>query len=357
MRRLRFPALTILAGSALLACAKGNVDLGGGGGGYGEASVGGFATEDASASTQEAVATSATSGQGGDTPHTSVGVTTAVGAGGFGGDPSVTIATVSGANTTSTSSGSGGASPACDHDVCSDGGPLKTSCNACSAAVCAADPFCCTTAWDEICIGQTGDHCAGDPCGVAGTSAASSSASGGGGSTLMPGDLLVTEVMNDPAKVDDSKGEWFEVRNMTAAPIDLKGLVIRHQLVAVDPNAVETIAKSVIVPANGYVVLGNNTDAATNGGVKVDYAYTSKVTMNNTKDYVGLETSDVPAVSIDGTTYDTAKLKVTGKSRSLDPGSMTTLGNDTDVNFCAAKSLIAGSTDYGTPGKANDSCK
>jgi hypothetical protein len=36
---------------------------------------------------------------------------------------------------------------------------------------------------------------------------------------------------------------------------------------------------------------------------------------------------------------------------------MTMSGNDDDTNFCAAKTPIAGSTDLGTPGKPNDSCK
>src|SRR5690606_26813385 len=59
--------------------------------------------------------------------------------------------------------------PGCDHDVCTTGAPLAPSCNECTAAVCAVDPFCCTIAWDEICVGrvQTGcktGTCAPPPC-------------------------------------------------------------------------------------------------------------------------------------------------------------------------------------------------
>jgi len=293
-----------------------------------------------------------TSGAGGSATSTSSSSSVATSAT----STSASVASSSSVATSAASTGSGGAPPSCDHDVCTEGGPLLKSCDTCSAAVCGADPYCCSTAWDPLCVGATGKLCANDPCGtLGGSSASSSSSSGGGGSTVLPGDLLITEIMNDPAKVEDTKGEWFEVRNVTAAPIDLKGLVLRHQTLAVDPNAAEAIAKSVTVPAGGYVVLGNNGDLVTNGGVKVDYVYSSKVTLNNSKDYVALETAD--ATLIDGVTYDAAKLKVTGKSRSLDPASMSMLGNDTDTNFCAAKTLIAGSTDYGTPGKANDACK
>ncbi|MBM4356510.1 MAG: lamin tail domain-containing protein [Deltaproteobacteria bacterium] len=305
------------------------------------------------------VTVGATSGSGGAT--VTVGVATVSVAASTVASTSASTAAVTvgvgSASSSSTGSGGGFPTPACDHDVCTEGGPLKPSCDGCSSSVCAADAYCCNNAWDQICIGATAKHCPSDPCGLVGSSSASSSSSGGGGGGILPGDLLITEIMNNPAKVLDTKGEWFEIRNTTKAPIDLMGLVIRHQLVSVDPKAVEAVAKSVIVPAGSYVVLGNNGDFATNGGVKVDYVYSSKVVLNNTKDHVALETADVPAVTIDASTYDTAKLDVSGKSRSLDPSVMTMSGNDDDTNFCAAKTLIAGSTDTGTPGKLNDSCK
>lgn len=364
MRLLRIAArlLWVPLGSSLVlgACAKG------------AGSDGEDGDDSTSTSTSSLTSTGPTSGEGTGTFDGASSVAATSGAGGSdvtattgaGGDPSVTVSTASVAassnavasssSSASASAGSGGAPPDCGHDVCSEGGPLLASCDSCSGAVCAADPYCCSTAWDPLCVSATGKLCADDPCGLVGGSS-SSSATGGGGGSVLPGDLLITEVMNDPAKVEDTKGEWFEVHNPTASPIELKGLVLRHQQIAVDPSAIETIAKSVVVPAGGFVVLGNNGDATTNGGVKVDYVYSSKITLNNSKDFVGLETAD--ATLIDGTTYDTAKLKVTGKTRSLDPGAMTMSANDTDTNFCAAKTLIAGSTDYGTPGKANDSCK
>lgn len=304
-----------------------------------------------------------TSGGVGGNPHTSVG-SSSVGAGsGVGGASSTEVAAGTNASAgvgTSSSSGQGGASPGdCDHDVCTVGAALKSSCDACSASLCANDPYCCDTAWDSLCVSQTKTYCAGDPCGLAGSSSSTASSTGGGGGDggVLAGDLLITEIMNDPAKVDDAKGEWFEVHNTTASPIDLKGLVLRHQLKFVDANAVEPIGKSLIVQGGGYVVLGNNSDPTTNGGVKVDYVFSVKVTLNNTKDYIALETSDMQATTIDEASYDTAKLKLTGKSRNLDPAWMSTLGNDDDTHFCGASSLIANSTDFGTPGKSNDACK
>ncbi len=56
--------------------------------------------------------------------------------------------------------GSGGGG-SCDHDVCEAGGPLQPSCGACAADVCNVDPYCCEQGWDDTCIGEVEDFCAG----------------------------------------------------------------------------------------------------------------------------------------------------------------------------------------------------
>ncbi len=60
------------------------------------------------------------------------------------------------------SSGGGGMGGSCDHDVCTEGGPLASSCGNCAAAVCAVDSFCCGDnggTWDSICIDVANDQC------------------------------------------------------------------------------------------------------------------------------------------------------------------------------------------------------
>jgi hypothetical protein len=49
--------------------------------------------------------------------------------------------------------------PDCGHDVCATGGAIAGTCNQCVANVCAVDPYCCTTAWDSICVGEVGTYC------------------------------------------------------------------------------------------------------------------------------------------------------------------------------------------------------
>jgi len=54
----------------------------------------------------------------------------------------------------------------CPHDECLTGEPLTPACSTCAANVCAADPFCCATAWDAICVEETDYFCT-DSCSCA----------------------------------------------------------------------------------------------------------------------------------------------------------------------------------------------
>jgi hypothetical protein len=42
----------------------------------------------------------------------------------------------------------------CAHSICVDGEKLAASCNPCAKSVCAADAYCCDTAWDGICVDE-----------------------------------------------------------------------------------------------------------------------------------------------------------------------------------------------------------
>jgi hypothetical protein len=52
----------------------------------------------------------------------------------------------------------------CNHSVCNVGRPLKTSCNACTAQICALDKFCCKNAWDAVCRTKALADCSGTTC-------------------------------------------------------------------------------------------------------------------------------------------------------------------------------------------------
>ena len=98
-----------------------------------------------------------------------------VGTGGAGGAPGVGGAGGAGGmgGATTATSGAGGSTPAawtqacvdlaktlcstscnCAHSVCGQSAELAIGCNPCADAVCAADPYCCATAWDGSCAGE-----------------------------------------------------------------------------------------------------------------------------------------------------------------------------------------------------------
>ena len=232
--------------------------------------------------------------------------------------------------------GSGGGVSGCAHDPCDEGVALDSGCGSCATAVCDADSFCCDVEWDAMCVGEAESICSLD-C---------------GGGEIGLGALVISEIMNNPAAVNDDSGEWFEIYNASGESINLSGLRIYHQ--AGDAGAVHVIQASLQVPAGVYVVVGNNENFSSNGGILVDYGYGTDINLSNNTDYLALATAE--DLLIDETSWDKANLNPNGKSRSLDPGSLNAASNDDDTNFCAAQSTIAGSEDRGTPGAANDIC-
>src|SRR4051794_9744890 len=86
-------------------------------------------------------------------------------------------------------------------------------------------------------------------------------------SAAAPGSLLITEFLPDPNGTD-TFGEWFELYNTGTADVDLAGYTIGS--FATESHVV---SRSVIVPAGQCIVIGNNADTTTNGGVKEAYSY------------------------------------------------------------------------------------
>ncbi|MEM8526420.1 MAG: lamin tail domain-containing protein, partial [Bacteroidota bacterium] len=162
------------------------------------------------------------------------------------------------------------------------------------------------------------------------------------------GDLVITEIIQNPDAVSDANGEWFELYNPTANAIDLKSYIIRDS-----GSDSHEIANSVIVPAGGYVVLARNANNTTNGGFTADYEY-SGFTLVNSSDEVIIECNGVVIDSVgydDGATFPDPS----GASMSLNPNNLNSTDNDNGANWCEATSTY-GDGDLGTPGAANDAC-
>jgi hypothetical protein len=163
------------------------------------------------------------------------------------------------------------------------------------------------------------------------------------------GDIIITEIMQNPNAVADIDGEFFEVYNTTASPIDLNGWTITD-----NGSNSHTISGSLIVPANAYIVLGVNSDMATNGGIPVDYSYGQDIGLSNSDDELILSTPE--GTEIDRVEYDGGPNfpDPSGKSMNLDIESFSYTANDDGGNWCESTTSIGGQ--YATPGAANSSC-
>jgi len=160
------------------------------------------------------------------------------------------------------------------------------------------------------------------------------------------GDLVITEIMQNPDMVGDSQGEYFEVYNSTGADIDLVGFILKD-----DGSDLHTINASVIVPAGGYAILGREDDMSINGGVSVDYEYAS-FSLSNSVDEIILECE---GTLIDQVFYDNSFPLAAGVAQNLNPNNLNATDNDNGANWCESTSSF-GLGDLGTPGTANDAC-
>ena len=166
--------------------------------------------------------------------------------------------------------------------------------------------------------------------------------------------VAVTEFLKDPTQVSDTNGEWIEIQNLLPWRVNLEGWSLGD-----DGGAQHVIANGglgVFLRPGEFFVLARNADPALNGGVLVDYAYSS-FSLGNGADQIVLRRRNGQIA--DRVAYDDGVLwpDQPGQSISLAPEATDPGANDDPANWCHATSVIgAGNTDTGTPGAANDTC-
>lgn len=218
---------------------------------------------------------------------------------------------------------------ACVDKICTPG---ATKCDGNNLLTCSDD----ATAWNTAACGD-GKVCAVDKCFAA----------------VLPGSLVVTELMPNPKKVLDADGEYIEIFNASQSNIDLAGLTLKsgagvHQI---------PTAKSIPVASGAYVVLSRSATETANGGFVPAYAYGTALSLPNTVSCtVAIE--QVGNV-IDSVHYDPGKegwaAMPDGASYQLDPAKTNAQDNDAVANWCVATKVF-GAGDFGSPGAANPAC-
>ncbi|MFK7931145.1 MAG: MopE-related protein [Myxococcota bacterium] len=168
---------------------------------------------------------------------------------------------------------------------------------------------------------------------------------------IAAGDLIITEIMQNPAFSDDKFGEYFEVYNDSGFDI----VMCDGWEISDDGADSHTITGGpVTIAKDDWFVFGVDADTTANGGVTVDYEYSSFLLSNG---------ADEVVLSFDGTEIDRVDYDggsdfpdPTGASMNLDPDNRDDSDNDDGSLWCEADSEITSGGDYGTPGAANDEC-
>lgn len=168
------------------------------------------------------------------------------------------------------------------------------------------------------------------------------------------GDVVISEIMKDPSFVPDTSGEWFELVNVAPQTRNIAGWHLKD--LGTSNHTINNGGQVLLIAPGQHLVLGINADPATNGGVHVDYKYSS-FTLGNGADSILLVARN--GMLVDEVDYDDGIFwpDTPGASLCLQPSSTDAYLNDDPANWCSSKSLMgSGNTDLGTPGAINDTC-
>ncbi len=174
------------------------------------------------------------------------------------------------------------------------------------------------------------------------------------GPPVQTGEIIVTEFMKDPATVTDARGEWIEVYNTLPWRANLEGLFLADDAGAL--HIIHVGGAGLRFGPGKYLVLGNNSDPALNGGVQVDYVW-SGFSLGNGADQIVLKRVD--GTVVDRVAYDDGVLwpDTPGRSISLRMDARTAYQNDDPANWCHSSVAISATNgDTGTPRGDNDAC-
>lgn len=163
------------------------------------------------------------------------------------------------------------------------------------------------------------------------------------------GDVVITEIMANPAAVSDANGEWFEVRAL--ADFDLNE--VEFGKLFADGVLLTVMANDCITLAAGdTALLARNPDTMTNGGLPaIDYEFDFSLNNTNSGLFVGHD-----GALLDAVTWSSVS---SGSSTSLDPDAYDPDTND-DANvggdWCYADVPFGVNTDNGSPDADNQQC-
>jgi|GEM_PF-3118625 len=190
-----------------------------------------------------------------------------------------------------------------------------------------------------------GKLCDQGACDGAGTCAASN-----------VGAIVVSEIMPNPAAngCDDAVGEWFELYNTRATPIDLNGWTVAYDNLAHNTPGSHTFTSPLVIGAHDYLLVCRTTPAA--AGLPCDFQGLPFALGNSGG---SLTLKDAGGATVDAATYQDNDQA--GNAFTLSPCHLRADLNDTTAShWCYGGTVDAFAcgtgSDHGTPGAANRPC-
>jgi len=167
--------------------------------------------------------------------------------------------------------------------------------------------------------------------------------------TLGSQQVIINEIMADPYG-EDTGQEWFELYNPTDQPVSIDGWQVRDCAA----QELTIVGANLIVAPKGYLVIGQNSNTTTNGGVPVDYAYGNAFFLANTIGSILLYDSALPtAVLVDQTRFSRFEpwdvLQVGASIERISP----THNGTQPTSWKTATQTFGSTENKGTPGKKN----
>lgn len=164
-----------------------------------------------------------------------------------------------------------------------------------------------------------------------------------------PGEVMFTEIMQNPSGFSDTHAEWFELHNTLNVTVNIAGCIIGSN----DADALHTITTetgALLLGPDDYLLFARSADTELNGGLEPDYIF-SGISLGNGDDLLTLGCDDglVDVASWDG---GPVWPDPDGASMQLDPGATTP--ND-GASWCEGLDEYAPGN-LGTPGAPNPPC-
>ncbi|MCK6521280.1 lamin tail domain-containing protein [Myxococcota bacterium] len=164
------------------------------------------------------------------------------------------------------------------------------------------------------------------------------------------GDLVITELMQDPKTLKDNEAEWFELYNASGADLRICGGWLIYDA-GTDSHE---LTSEVLIAAGDHALFVRNNDSKKNGGLTGDYTYGSDITLDNSADELFIE---FDGLIVDELEYDASldwgDSMAQGFSMQHNASLYGALDNDDPLNWSKGTFLYE-KDNRGTPLAIND---